>query len=77
MLWIAYLKKVLITYFYRIFTMMHGLNNTIETWQKYKKKKIGPTLKIVDFFTPDKHFNLYSFSSKQNLAMQQRKNPYP
>lgn len=41
------------------------------------KKKIGPTLKFVDLFTPDKHFNLYSFSSKQNLAMQQRKNPYP
>lgn len=44
---------------------------------KKTKKKIGPTLKFVDLFTPDKHFNLYSFSSKQNLAMQQRKNPYP
>lgn len=47
--------------------------------KKLKKttKKIGPTLKFVDLFTPDKHFNLYSFSSKQNLAMQQRKNPDP
>lgn len=53
--------------------LKHDKNKKI----KKNKKKIGPTLKFVDLFTPDKHFNLYSFSSKQNLAMQQRKNPYP